>query len=369
MHLIRVTDHSTAREFLNLPYQLNYTQKSAIRSQQKRIKDLVNSKASPLTEGATECWILANFRGQTIGRIMAILDQSDSDAKGYFALFECIDHPKAARLLLEECAQWLNHFGVHHMTGPLNFLSYHHGWLDEDDQSQNATFPMGVQAGFYPRLFSGLGFQAKVRKKLFRYDTLADAIHPDLREVVNRQSDLALIIPERGQLKKTAIEIEHIIAVSESDIPRINAEEIMRWLRQLREVSYQPVICMAYQQEEPVAVSMITSVPDVRSVNQSYNKFSFWQNLRGSHRLLLELFTCTHRDVDRELLSAAFLQQWEQYFERQKHIRYDGLLLLQETADEATPLPGNPELVHNYYKFDYQFDQHSWIGTFAKNHF
>ncbi len=369
MHLIRVTDHSTAREFLHLPLQLNYSQRSAIRSQQKRIKDLVSRKVNPLTEGATECWILSNFRGQTIGRIMAILDQSGTEPKGYFALFECIDHQKAARLLLEECAQWLNHFGVKEMTGPLNFLSYHHGWLGEAEHEKHATFPMGVQAGFYPNLLKGLGFQAKVRKKLYRYHTLADAIPPQLRGVSTKESGIEFHIQEKGQLRKTAKELEQIIAASDSDIPRINAEEIMRWLRQIKEVSYHPVLCMAYREQEPIGVSIITSVPDVHSVTQNYNKYSFWQNLRGGHRLLLELFTCTHREVDREALSAAFLEEWEQYFEHKKHIRYDGLLLLQETADEASPLPGKPELVHNYYKFGYRFDQHALIGTFAKNHF
>lgn len=366
MHLIRVTDHATAREFINLPLQLNYAQRSAVRSQQKRIRDLVYRKAIPLTEGATECWILANFRGQTIGRIMAILDQSGPEPKGFFALFECVDHQKAARLLLEECAQWLNHFGVKEMTGPLNFLSYHHGWLGENDLDKNAIFPMGVQAGFYPKLLTGLGFQAKVRKKLFRYKTLAEAIPPHFHKAAHGYS---FSIREKGQFRKSAEDIEHIIATSDSDIPRINVEEILRWLRQIREVSYHPVLCMAYREDAPVGVSIITSVPDVHSVTQNYNRFSFWQNLRGGHRLLFELFNATHRDIDRASLSAAFLQQWEQYFEHKKHIQYDGLLLLQESADEASPLPGEPAPVHNYYKFDYRFDQHALIGTFAKNHF
>lgn len=367
MHLIRVTDHSTASEFLNLPLRLNNSPKNVIRSQQKSIKDLISKKTAPLTKGVTECWILSNFRGQTIGRIMAVLDQSGPTAKGYFALFECIDHLKAARLLLEECASWLHHFGVSEMTGPLNLLTYHQGWLSVEEPDGGSDTHHDDQISLYTDLLKKLGLSAKIEEKLLRYDSLEDAIPGDQSTALEKNSIYTFEIPERNRLYEAAQQVEQIIAASHSDIPRINADEIIRWLRQLREVSYHPLLCMAYHNEQPVGASIMISVADVKRLSENFSSFSFWQNLRGHYPYLLNLMECTSRDTDQNLLHLAFLQHWDTFFKQKKHSQFEGVLLLREASEAEIHTTSSPEVVHNYYKFDYRFDQHALIGSFAGN--
>ena len=367
MHLIRVTDYATASEFLNLPIQLNNNQKNVVRSQQKRIKDLLSKKTTPLTKGVTECWILSNFRGQTIGRVMALLDQSGPTPRGYFALFECIDHLKAARLLMEECANWLYHLGVSEMNGPLNLLTYRQGWLRGDEQDESsATYQDGPTA-LYTNLLRKLGLTPKIDQKLLRYDSLEDVIPEEQQKALENNTRYTFEIPERSHLHEAAQQMQQVIAASNSDMPRINAEEIIRWLRQLREVSYHPLLCMAYDEEQPVGASIMISVADVPRIAENFSSFTFWQDLLGRHPSLLNLMVCTRQDTDQHLLHAAFLRHWNAFFKQKKHFQYEGVLLLRGASATETAPTGSPEMVHNYYKFDYRFDQHALIGSFAGN--
>jgi hypothetical protein len=374
MHIIRVTDQSTAREFISFTSRLYHREKAWSHFQQKHAKEMLLLRDQLLLDGESQFWILSNFRGETIGRIAAFVDRSREPhhPTGFFGLFECINHRKAASLLLDECQYWLKQFGIQEMHGPLHFLAFHQGWVAENKSSQPSFPLLSFQAAYYQELFEVYGFKALPQNVLYHLDSTADLLdnaQKKLAEQIIEGDTFAIKKVDKKDFSKTSEDIAAVCAkTADPYSPCLSAAEVMRWLRQLYHLSYDPSIWIAYHQEEAVAFSVNAIVPSKDSMEQHGKRWHqllsrFSSKTRSIINLSTKLAAC-HQDSG---LLEAMLYQVNEYFSADNSPRHDAYLFLGDTFSHPEIAAKQRTEINTYYKYSYQFEQAPLIGTFAKS--
>ena len=130
MELIEVTDPSTEREWLRLPWSIYRNDTNWIPHLKQDVAKVFDPKQNKLLNaehapaGKAIRWVLRDDKGGTIGRVAAFINPktayTEKQPTGGIGFFECIDDQAAADHLLDAARDWLSAQGMQAMDGPIN---------------------------------------------------------------------------------------------------------------------------------------------------------------------------------------------------------------------------------------------------------
>ncbi len=87
-----------------------------------QVKETLNEKKYPFWQHAQREIFIARKNGETVGRIVAIVDENHNkfheEKMGFFGFFECINDSQTAGALFDEAKKWCKAKGMTHLRGP-----------------------------------------------------------------------------------------------------------------------------------------------------------------------------------------------------------------------------------------------------------
>ena len=99
------------KKFIRLPWKIYRNDPAWIPPLIQERLQFLNKKKNPFFEHAEAELFLAERGGEIVGRISAHIDrlhnQTHHDKTGFFGLFEAINDPEVAEVLLNQAAAWL----------------------------------------------------------------------------------------------------------------------------------------------------------------------------------------------------------------------------------------------------------------------
>ncbi len=144
-------------------------------------RDFLDPRKNPFLSHAEIALYLARRKGKIVGRIAAIDDphynQFHDTELGFFGMFDAVEDPGVARVLLDAAGRWLSARGMKAALGPVN-LSFNHdcGVLVEGFEYSPAMF-MPYNARYYDGLLVANGFTKA--KDLYAYELSTEMELPD----------------------------------------------------------------------------------------------------------------------------------------------------------------------------------------------
>jgi hypothetical protein len=157
-----VVTRAQKRAFLELPWTLYQNVPAWMPPIRQNAKELAGFAKHPFhAENKTQTF-LATRGGQTVGRIMSIVNhahnQQHNENRGFFGFFESIDDVEVSTKLFDAVRDWLTAQGIRSMRGPTNpSLNYEGGFLVEGFDKAPA-FMMPYSLPYYPKLAEAYGF-------------------------------------------------------------------------------------------------------------------------------------------------------------------------------------------------------------------
>lgn len=282
MQILRVCDAETEKAFAHFPVKLYKDNPYWGHVSNHDLDTLFNPEKNPFFQyGEAERWIITNFRGNMIGRIAGFIDHSDPEHPvGGIGFFECINHPKAAFALFDQCKVWLSRKNVREINGPYNLLNpISQGGLLSDGFKEEALYGMPYHHAYYQSLFEDYGFELQHKQ----YNYLADLSSDKLLKICKEKAS-AMLADENFSIKpfekKNRSEFAKIIHNIYNDAWKhqpgfhpisINTAENI--LHSLLPVLEEKTTLCAYYKDEPVGIFICIPEPEglYKSLRSSKN--------------------------------------------------------------------------------------------------
>ena len=122
--LIEVIDEQTRKEFFDLPVRLYQNDNNWSRPLDNEILAVLDPERNKLlAQGDSQCWILKDESGSTVGRIAAFYEKesavTNEQPTGGVGFFECINDKDAAFMLFDAGKRVVERagYGSHGRTG------------------------------------------------------------------------------------------------------------------------------------------------------------------------------------------------------------------------------------------------------------
>lgn len=135
-------------------------------------KDLTDTQKNPFYKNAEIAFFIAEFNGETAGRIAAIHNRGynayTSSNTGFFGFFECIDNQTVANLLFKVAGDWLRERGVDQIFGPMSPNMMGEMGVLVDGFQYSPNFLMPYSKPYYDALITNAGFQKHVDLLAYR---------------------------------------------------------------------------------------------------------------------------------------------------------------------------------------------------------
>ncbi|MBU4268268.1 MAG: N-acetyltransferase [Acidobacteria bacterium] len=172
LQIKKVASPRLRREFILFPYRLYRDNPYWVPPLLSEEKKFLSERYNPfLKNNRIElfmCW-----RGnETLGRIAAILNldhqRQHRDRCGFFGMFECVDDPRVAAMLLRAASDWLSANGADTLRGPTSFSLNSTSGLLIDGFSLPPAILMAYNLPYYQALLEKLGFIQVMR--FFAYE-------------------------------------------------------------------------------------------------------------------------------------------------------------------------------------------------------
>lgn len=320
MNLVPVTDHTTEKEFLDLPRALYRGDPDWISPLDDSIKAVFDPSLNPFfSHGNCTRWVLKDGK-RVIGRIAAFVNKQKSSMHpqptGGIGFFECINDQQAADLLFQEAKKWLHSQGMQAMDGPVNFGENDKYWGLLVAGFKPPSMGMNYNPPYYEKLFTQYGFQ-----KLYdQFTNYLDASRP-LPERFTKISDWVMKKPEyhfhhfsQKNKDKFFLDFTEIYNDAWSEFEQftpIDMDTIKESFRQMQPVMDEKIIWFAYHGEEPIG--FVVCLPDVNQLLKHLGgKMNLWSKLKFLYykktvtidRLRIIIMGCKHKYQNRGLESA-----------------------------------------------------------------
>ncbi len=177
--VVPVRDPASEKRFIELPWRIYADDPAWVPPLKADVRTLVR-REHPFHEHADTEFFLALRHDEVVGRIAAAVNHRynafHDTRTGFIGLFECVDDPAVAGLLLETAADWLRERGQAEAIGPFNLSTndelYGPGVL-LDNYGTPPVLLMGHNPPYYPTLFEAAGWDKA--KDLLSYRLEADA--------------------------------------------------------------------------------------------------------------------------------------------------------------------------------------------------
>ena len=236
--------------------------------------------------------------GEVVGLIAAVLNRDHQrqhrDRCGFFGLFECVNDPQAAALLLQAAAAWLKDLGCDTLRGPMSFSLNGVAGLLVDGFDRPPAVMMAYNPPYYRDLLAPLGFRPVMR--FFTYEVSNRSIRfpgavDKLEQTLTAASASAPWISPMRRDMAIVIDLDRPWADNWGFVPATLARG-MDDFRKMRQVAREDLIIFA---EEALRVGFSLSLPDVNQALRPLNGRLFPCNWL---RLLRNL-----KKIDRNLAS------------------------------------------------------------------
>ncbi|MDQ3389508.1 MAG: GNAT family N-acetyltransferase, partial [Gemmatimonadota bacterium] len=130
------------------------------------VNSVLDRGKHPFHQHAEVAYFLAEREGVPVGRIAGIINHRSNefhaDRTGFFGLFESLNDPEVAGLLLDRAAEWLRARGMESMRGPFNLSTndelHSPGVLVEGFETPPVVM-MGHNPPYYQALMEGAGME------------------------------------------------------------------------------------------------------------------------------------------------------------------------------------------------------------------
>ncbi|MBN3035672.1 MAG: hypothetical protein JW861_08805 [Bacteroidales bacterium] len=303
--LFEVSGPGTVRDFLEFPAKLYRNDSHYIRPLDRDVEAVFDpSRNRKLKQGNAIRWILRSGDNQTIGRVAAFFDRTQTRAfeqpTGGLGFFDCIDNQNAADILFNACRDWLLEHGMQAMDGPVNFGERNNFWGCLVDGFREPVFNMPYNYPYYPELFSRYGFQNYFNQYTYHRKINREGLSPVVREK-------ALRIFSNPNYRFEMINWDHTERFAHDfhiifnkawghfpGVPKMSTKHALAMLLELKPVIDTRLVFFAYYQDQPV--SFFVMIPDLNQVIRDFGgKFHLLNRIRLYIRLKIR--KCSTRIV------------------------------------------------------------------------
>lgn len=289
MQLIPVTNHNTAKEFLQVAVHLYKNDANWIRPLDKDINDVFDEKKNKtFRNGEAVRWILKDDSGNFIGRIAAFTNskyknKGDDVPVGGIGFFECINDTTAADLLFNTAKEWLQQKGMQAMDGPINFGERDRWWGLVTEGFTEPLYGMNYNPPYYQQLFEQYGFKLFFNQLCFSFDPKAE-ISEKIRErhkVIAADSNFSFRNINKNQLEKYAYDFATVYNkawAGHGGLKQMAPEQAVLLFKKMKPVIDERIVCFAYYKDEPIGLFL--NLPDLNQYFKHMNgKFGLLQKL------------------------------------------------------------------------------------------
>ncbi|MGL4543150.1 MAG: N-acetyltransferase [Polymorphobacter sp.] len=181
--VIEVSSAADRKRFIDLPFTLYAQDPAWVPPLKSEVAGLITGiKTNPWFEhGVAKFWLVR--RGdEVVGRISAQVDrlvhEHIAPGLGHFGMFECIDDPAVATLLIDTAETWLRAQGMVRVQGPFSISIWDEPGLLVDGFDNPPTVMMGHHLPYYKALIEACGYVGV--KDLYTYELDVTRGFPDI---------------------------------------------------------------------------------------------------------------------------------------------------------------------------------------------
>ena len=208
-----VSSASQWQEFIDLPWSLYQRTSKWIPPLKSDVQRLLDPAKHPYWQTARREMFLAKRQGKTIGRIVAIEDDTyntfHQERAAAWGFFECIDDLPAASALFAAAENWAKQRGATYIRGPLNpSTNYEVGFLLEGFE-QRPMVMMPWTPEYYLRLTEACDY-AKEKDLLAYHVNGFSKVNPRVEKISQRLRKSGLITFRTGNRRRWNEDVEAI---------------------------------------------------------------------------------------------------------------------------------------------------------------
>lgn len=280
MKFIEVIDDKSKKEFLQFPVRLYKNVENWIRPIDNDVEEVFDKKKNKFFRHG-ECirWIVADEKGETIGRVAAFIDRKNIKQKnslseemsvGGMGFFESIEDEPVAFAIFDHCKKWLSDKGMTAMDGPINFGERDNWWgllIDGFDIEPNYKMPYTMP--HYQEYFEKYGF-----KEYFNQLTFGRKVMDPLNEKIKDKADRIARDPKFTfkALDKKKLEqftedfrtIYNLAWVNHAGVKGMTSLQAKSIMKQMKPILDPDVVYFAYYDGAPAA--FFFNLPEVNQI-------------------------------------------------------------------------------------------------------
>ncbi len=289
MRLIEINDKITASKFIDLPRDLYKNDPKWICPLDEDIKAVFNPALnSYFNHGECNRWILADDKGNIIGRIAAFINTKKAYLTdiptGGCGFFECINDKKAAELLFDTAREWLKEKGMRAMEGPINFGENDKYWGLLINGFKPPSMGINYNPPYYQDFFEAYGFT----KNYDQFTNFLDLTIP-IPERFAKIAKWVINKPEyhfrhfiKKDFEKFADDFKEIYNDAWSDFEDfapMDKDTIRESFRQMKLIMDPKIVWFAYHHDEPIA--FVVCLPDINQILKHVNgNMNLWGKIK-----------------------------------------------------------------------------------------
>lgn len=274
-----VTEKRDFKRFIDFPYKHYVSDEHWIAPLKIQQKEILDVNKHPFYKNAEIALFIAEFNGQTAGRIAAInnrvYNEFHGENAGFFGFFESIDNQQVANLLFKVAEDWLKDRGLKTIYGPVspNMMGEMGALVEGFEHDPSMMMPYNKP--YYDQLISNAGYSKHVDLLAFRIDDKKidlERINKADEIVKRRLPDLVIRDVNMKDLKNEAKIIREIFNKAWAKnwgFTPLSIEEFDYLVKDLKLILDTDFANIAEINGQPVAFSI--SLPDLNVVLKKMN--------------------------------------------------------------------------------------------------
>ncbi len=290
MQLIKVTDTTTAAQFLLVAVEIYKNDPNWIRPLDKDINDVFDKdKNKAFRFGEADRWLLTDDYGKLIGRIAAFTNKKyknkgDDVPVGGMGFFECVNDQEAAHLLLDTVKEWLQQRGMEAMDGPINFGERDRWWGLVTKGFYEPMYCMNYNLPYYVSLLEDYGFKVFFNQVCFGMEPQAPLVAKvwERHNAVERLGGFSSATIKKSQLEKFAGDFATVYNkawAGHGGLKQMEQKQVLLMFKKMKPIMDEKIIWFAYHHSDPVA--MFINLPDLNQWFKHLDgKFGLFQKLK-----------------------------------------------------------------------------------------
>jgi hypothetical protein len=273
MNLITVADKKTRNTFHRVAKELYRNDPYWVCPLDAEIDAIFDPTDNSLFQGGEAIrWILEDDKRNLIGRVAAFYNKDkavkNEQPTGGMGFFECINDPRAAFLLFDQCKRWLQERGMEAMDGPITFGENMTYWGLLTEGFTLPAYGMPYNFPYYRNLFESYGFRLYFEQ--YSYEKDLSQPFPE-RQVKFAMYNMEKFQMEHFSFKNKEKYLKDICTIYNKvwedfheDYTPLDYAEIEKIMKKAKPILNEEFIWFVYDNGKPAA--MVIVFPDVNQI-------------------------------------------------------------------------------------------------------